>query len=115
MAPEGLGLLDSGTLVLTQKIDANTSQTANLGCHFPAVHSGCTIDSLGDEMARFLDRLLHRCSHQFLWPRKSADGRAYQVCIRCGAEYEYDWEHMRRTGPIEISAPVAQRVHLIPQ
>jgi hypothetical protein len=76
------------------------------------MHHGVT---LGDEMARFLDRILHRCSHQFLWPRKSADGRAYQVCIRCGAEYEYDWEHMRRTGPIEITAATAQRAHLIPQ
>ena len=67
---------------------------------------------LGDEMARFLDRLLHRCSHQFLWPRKSVDGRAYQVCIRCGAEYEYDWEHMRRTGPIDIAAPPMPRAPL---
>jgi hypothetical protein len=73
------------------------------------------LNGLGDEMARLLDRLLHRCSHQFLWPRRSADGRAYQVCIRCGAEYEYDWEHMRRTRPIENAASVTQRAQLIPQ
>jgi hypothetical protein len=66
-------------------------------------------------MARILDRLLHRCSHQFLWPRRSADGRAYQVCIRCGAEYEYDWEQMRRTRPIENAPSVTQRPQLIPQ
>jgi hypothetical protein len=45
---------------------------------------------------RILDRLLLRCSHQFSWPRKSADGTYYQVCLSCGAQYAYDWDNMRR-------------------
>ena len=40
--------------------------------------------------------ILDQCSHQFVWPRRSADGRYYQVCRICQAEYEYDWESMQR-------------------
>src|SRR6266481_6883691 len=36
------------------------------------------------------------CSHQFVWPRRASDGRYYQVCRHCEAEYEYDWESMSR-------------------
>ena len=37
------------------------------------------------------------CSHEFFWPRRAADGRYYQVCRLCDAEYEYDWNSMQRT------------------
>ena len=37
------------------------------------------------------------CAHEFFWPQRGADGRYYQVCRLCGAEYEYDWNSMRRT------------------
>src|SRR5207245_9831764 len=36
------------------------------------------------------------CSHEFLWPRRAADGHYYQVCLLCGAKYKYDWKSMRR-------------------
>jgi hypothetical protein len=53
-----------------------------------------------------------RCSHQFSWPRRWRDGNYYQVCVRCGAEYLYDWNSMQRAGrfqrdgnPAEPAAP----------
>jgi hypothetical protein len=42
-----------------------------------------------------------RCSHQFSWPRRWRDGNYYQVCVRCGAEYLYDWDSMQRAGRFE--------------
>jgi hypothetical protein len=36
------------------------------------------------------------CSHQFSWPRVLGDGRHYQTCLVCGAEFEYDWQRMQR-------------------
>lgn len=49
--------------------------------------------------------LLGRCSHEFSWPRRAADGHYYQVCLLCAAEYKYDWSTMRRT---ERVSPEAQ-------
>jgi hypothetical protein len=37
------------------------------------------------------------CAHQFSWPRIDGTGYHYQICLRCGAAYEYDWTIMRRT------------------
>ena len=37
-----------------------------------------------------------QCSHEFGWPRRDASGRHYQVCLRCGVEYAYDWSTMKR-------------------
>jgi hypothetical protein len=48
-----------------------------------------------------LDGILFSCSHQFSWPRRSDAGDYYQVCLRCGAEYAYDWNAMRRTTRID--------------
>src|SRR5690348_5395356 len=51
-------------------------------------------------MAPMLNWLLSsRCSHQFTWPRRAADGSYYQACVLCGELYAYDWTHMRRTRP----------------
>ena len=36
------------------------------------------------------------CSHEFLWPRRAADGNYYQVCLLCGTKYKYDWKSMQR-------------------
>src|SRR6184192_2957478 len=36
------------------------------------------------------------CSHEFLWPRRAADGHYYQVCLLCGVKYKYDWKSMQR-------------------
>jgi hypothetical protein len=49
-----------------------------------------------------LFRLLFECKHKFGFPvTNPGSHRTYQVCIRCGMEYEYDWEHMTRLSRIE--------------
>ncbi len=50
-------------------------------------------------MARLLSDVIPfmQCSHEFSWPRRLPNGEYYQVCLRCGAEYGYDWATMRRT------------------
>ena len=40
--------------------------------------------------------MLGRCSHEFSWPRRAADGHYYQVCLLCAVQYKYDWKSMRR-------------------
>jgi len=48
--------------------------------------------------SKFLKRFLEIfCRHQFSWPHSGVYGQDYQVCIRCGAVYDYDWGAMRRT------------------
>jgi hypothetical protein len=46
---------------------------------------------------------LGRCSHEFSWPRRAADGHYYQVCLLCAAEYKYDWSTMRRTERVAVA------------
>ena len=42
-------------------------------------------------------RLVFGCKHAFGFPVTDPEShRTYQVCVRCGVEYEYDWEHMTR-------------------
>ena len=49
----------------------------------------------------FLKRIFGRgCSHRFAWPRFDNNGRHYQICLTCGAAYEYDWNGMHPTGRI---------------
>ncbi len=57
--------------------------------------------------------MLGRCSHEFSWPRRGADGDYYQVCLLCAAEYKYDWATMRRTERVEHAKPdtVVRRGH----
>ena len=57
--------------------------------------------------------MLGRCSHEFSWPRRGADGDYYQVCLLCAAEYKYDWATMRRTQRLEHAKPetVVRRSH----
>jgi len=45
--------------------------------------------------------MLGRCSHEFSWPWRAADGHYYQVCLLCAAEYKYDWKTMRRIKRID--------------
>jgi hypothetical protein len=45
--------------------------------------------------------MLGRCSHEFSWPRRAADGEYYQVCLLCAVEYKYDWATMKRTERVE--------------
>jgi hypothetical protein len=47
---------------------------------------------------------LGRCSHEFSWPRRAADGHYYQVCLLCAVEYKYDWATMRRTERVPLTA-----------
>jgi hypothetical protein len=47
--------------------------------------------------------MLGRCSHEFSWPRRGADGQFYQVCLLCAVEYSYDWTTMRRTQRVDPS------------
>jgi len=47
--------------------------------------------------------MLGRCSHEFSWPRRGADGQYYQVCLLCAVEYSYDWSTMRRTQRVDRS------------
>jgi len=62
---------------------------------------------------KFLDVLmLGRCSHEFSWPRRGADGNYYQVCLLCAAEYKYDWATMRRTERVKVEPiPGPRRSH----
>src|SRR6266705_6882808 len=62
--------------------------------------------SLKKDMPQILDVLmLGRCSHEFSWPRRAANGEYYQVCLLCAAEYKYDWKTMRRIERVEPSMP----------
>src|SRR6202050_2027518 len=66
---------------------------------FPATHPGKT-----NMPQKLLDVLmLGRCSHEFSWPRRGADGHFYQVCLLCAVEYSYDWTTMRRTQRVDNS------------
>jgi hypothetical protein len=49
------------------------------------------------------------CAHEFSWPRKMSTGEYYQVCLRCGAEYGYDWNTMRRTEKVGRGTAVQNR------
>jgi len=50
--------------------------------------------------------MLGRCSHEFSWPRRSATGEYYQVCLLCATAYQYDWKTMRRGNRVE--EPIAE-------
>jgi hypothetical protein len=64
---------------------------------FPAIRPGKT-----NMPQKLLDALmLGRCSHEFSWPRRAADGQYYQVCLLCAVEYSYDWSTMRRMQRVE--------------
>jgi hypothetical protein len=54
---------------------------------------------------KLLDMILRQgCTHRFAWPRMDQNGRYYQVCLACGAAYEYDWQMMRRTNRLLVAA-----------
>jgi hypothetical protein len=45
--------------------------------------------------------MLGRCSHEFAWPRRAANGEYYQVCLVCASAYQYDWKTMRRGNRVD--------------
>jgi len=55
-------------------------------------------------------RLFFGCKHEFGFPVTDPEShRTYQVCVHCGLEYEYDWEHMtrlRRVPPKSVAPSV---------
>ncbi len=57
--------------------------------------------------------MLGRCSHEFSWPRRAANGEYYQVCMLCANAYQYDWKTMRRgervDEPVEETTIVRRR------
>ena len=62
---------------------------------------------------QFLKRLFGKlCPHRFSWPHSGTHGRDYQVCLICGAAYEYDWTTMRRTGRLVV--PLAAQTEAYP-
>jgi len=72
----------------------------------PASEAFCLTRKLPLMPQKFMDVLmLGRCSHEFSWPRRGADGDYYQVCLLCAAEYKYDWATMRRTERVEHAKP----------
>ena len=48
--------------------------------------------------------MLGRCSHEFSWPRRAANGEYYQVCLLCATAYQYDWKSMRRGSKVDVPA-----------
>jgi len=50
--------------------------------------------------------MLGRCSHEFSWPRRAANGEYYQVCMVCATAYHYDWKTMRRGS--RVDEPMAE-------
>jgi hypothetical protein len=58
-----------------------------------------------EQPVKLLKLLLRQgCTHRFSWPRIDDCGRHYQICLACGAAYEYDWEMMRRTNRLLVAA-----------
>lgn len=55
-------------------------------------------------------RILQKCCrHRFSWPHNGVHGQDYQVCLICGAAYEFDCSTMTRTGrlvePEDLRSP----------
>jgi hypothetical protein len=97
---------------LALPIDARRDRhEGNLPNH-AALRDDLAADPQGPEVTtmpqKIMDVLmLGRCSHEFSWPRRGADGDYYQVCLLCAAEYKYDWTTMRRTERLEHANPEA--------
>ena len=60
--------------------------------------------------AQLFKRFLQKCCrHRFSWPHTGVHGQDYQVCLVCGAAYEFDCSTMSRTGrmvePEDLRSP----------
>ena len=61
---------------------------------------------MGVVISRLFD-VVFGCKHQLTFPMTRRGTQfTYQTCVRCGAEFEYDWNAMR-PGP-EIHAGVSR-------
>ena len=82
-----------------------------------SIHVGIStpVRSIGPEAetsmtVQFFKRILQKCCrHRFSWPHTGMHGQDYQVCLLCGAAYEFDCATMTRTGrlvePVDLRAP----------
>jgi hypothetical protein len=62
-------------------------------------------------MATLFGSVLNRpCPHEFSWPLPFSKDGYYQVCVRCGDQYAYDWETVARGE--KITASVHQQSQL---
>jgi hypothetical protein len=59
-------------------------------------------------MIDFVAGLLFRCPHKRLTRPITPvskpgvpSGETYMVCLECGKQFYYDWDNMRRGGPVE--------------
>jgi hypothetical protein len=50
--------------------------------------------------------LFFGCKHSNVSFPQKRDGETIQVCLGCGAEFEYDWEQMRRGNRRSITRAV---------
>jgi len=55
--------------------------------------------------------LLFGCRHKHRSRIFSIGRRTYQVCVDCGREFDYSWEEMRITHPVEEQPPAVS--HLV--
>jgi hypothetical protein len=63
--------------------------------------------------ATWLKQLLQNCCrHRFSWPHTGVHGQDYQVCLICGAAYEFDCTTMRRTG--RLATPPTPQYQSLP-
>lgn len=54
----------------------------------------------------------HPCSHAFSWPHLHPAGGYYQVCVRCGDLYMYDWGTMDRCEKITAAVRPESKARL---
>jgi hypothetical protein len=71
-------------------------------------------------MPSLLSSIFNRpCPHQFSWPQCRSEGGHYQVCIRCGDRYVYDWETLARvekiTASVQSRAPAPKPSGQVPR
>src|SRR5208337_5502911 len=99
----------SGATGAVYHLGCNTKVTYSKGAVqammrlLPGTPSGLEVTIMPQKIMDVL--MLGRCSHEFSWPRRGADGDYYQICLLCAAEYKYDWTTMRRVERVEHAKP----------
>jgi hypothetical protein len=57
-------------------------------------------------MIQTILNLFRGCQHKrYTFPQTNRLGRTHVACVECGKEFAYDWQAMRRLGP--VNAPEA--------
>jgi hypothetical protein len=69
-------------------------------------HAAAHIIHLAVFISRWLRSIFsQRCAHAFSWPHLHPAGSYYQVCVRCGDLFAYDWGTMVRCEKIATAVP----------